>query len=68
MREGEPSQGNGKGEEIVKHSQLERILAELRQWHELNARELEGQEGERENFQFHQDAAEAIKEAVNLIR
>ena len=47
---------------------LESTLAELRQWHELNARELEGEEGEEDNRQFHLSAAESIKEALKAIR
>lgn len=47
---------------------MESTLAELRQWHELNAKELEGEEGEEDNRRFHLEAAEAIKEALNSIR
>lgn len=47
---------------------LESTLAELRQWHELNAAELEGEEGEENNRRFHLESAEAIKEALKSIR
>ena len=47
---------------------LESALAELRQWHELNAAELEGEEGEEDNRRFHLESAEAIKEALKAIR
>ena len=46
---------------------LESTLAELRQWHELNAAELEGEEGEENNRRFHLESAEAIKEAMKSI-
>ncbi len=51
----------------MERSKLEKILAELRQWHELNAKELEGEEGEGENLRFHLESAEAIKEAINKL-
>jgi hypothetical protein len=51
----------------MERSKLEKILADLRQWHELNARELEGEEGEGENLRFHLESAEAIKEAINKL-
>ena len=51
----------------MERSQVEKILAELRQWHELNARELEGEEGEEGNLRFHQEATEALREAINSL-
>lgn len=56
-----------KGEQLMRET-LESKLAKLRQWHELNAKELEGEEGEEDNRQFHLESAEAIKEALNSIR
>lgn len=53
--------------QIMERSKLEKILADLRQWHELNARELEGEEGEGDNLRFHLESAEAIKEAINKL-
>jgi hypothetical protein len=51
----------------MERSKLEKILAELRQWHELHAKELEGEEGEGETLRFHWESAEAIKEAINKL-
>lgn len=48
----------------MESARVEKILAELRQWHELNAKELEGEEGEEANLKFHQESAQAIKEAM----
>lgn len=48
----------------MERSEVERTLAELRLWHELNARELEGEEEEEDNYRWHTTAAQAIGELM----
>lgn len=49
-------------------AKIEERVARLRMWHELNAQELEGEEGEEDNYRFHYEAAETIRLAQSLMR
>lgn len=47
-------------------SKTKEILIGLLDWHEDNARELENEEGQENEFKFHYQACEALAEIIRI--